>query len=69
MIYSQKRKLCASLCGADAKLSAIGAMSLIEDSLTETMGELKIDGLTAMNQYNAIWLFTKNHVKFIKPID
>ena len=64
MIYSQNKKVSAFFCGADAKLSTIGALALIEDSLTELMGELELDGVTVIKKYNALLLFTKNKVIF-----
>ena len=56
------------MCGSDACLSAIGAFQIVEDAITEFMGELKIDGLTVMRKYNAIWVFAKTHVKFFKKL-
>ncbi len=68
MKLTKHGKVSASLTDFKADLSVIGAFRIMEDAITEFMGDLKIDGLTAKNKYNAIWVFTKTGVKFLKNI-
>lgn len=68
MIYKKKGIVGASATDANANLSTIGTFCVIEDAITEMMGKLKIDGLTAKKLYNAMWVFTKNRVKFLRPL-
>lgn len=46
-----------------ANLSVIGTFQIAEDAVTELMGNLKIDGLTARKEYNAVWVFVKSKLK------
>lgn len=64
----KRGKVSASLTGIDANLSVYGAFRIAEDAITEFMGELKIDNLTAKREYNAIWVFAKTKMKFPKNI-
>lgn len=64
----KKQTLGASMSGSDGCLSAVGAFQIIEDAITEFMGDLKIDGITVMREYNAFWVFTKTHIKFLKKL-
>lgn len=68
MIYTQIKNVGASLTDANANLSPIGAMTLVEDNLTELFKQLKIDGLTTREKYGAVWVFLQNHIKFIKTV-
>lgn len=68
MKLEKKRKVSASLTDFAANLSVLGMLRIAEDSITEFMGDLKIDGLTAKREYNAIWVFAKTKIKFIKDI-
>lgn len=56
----------ASMLGSGEKLSILGCFQIVENVITELMGELKIDGITAKEKYNALWVFTKNRVKMFK---
>ncbi len=68
MIYTKKQKVSASMAGADECLSVLGIFRVVEDAITEMMGELKIDGLTAKEKYNAFWVFVKNRVKIFRKL-
>ena len=68
MIYKKNGFIGAGLIGADTKLSVLGAFRIVEDAVTEMMAALKIDGLTVERQYNAMWVFTKNRIKLIRPL-
>ena len=68
MKLTKRQKIGASMIGSDANLSTVGVFQMIEDAITEFMGELKIDGLTVMKKYNAFWVFAKTHVKILKKL-
>ncbi len=64
----KRQKVSASFTDFSANLSVIGVFRIVEDAITEFMGELKIDGLTAKKEYNAAWVFAKTRIKFLKNI-
>lgn len=68
MVYTKNGIVGGSISDVNTNLSIIGTFQIIEDALTELMGKLKIDGLTAKKLYNAMWVFTKNRVKFLKTL-
>lgn len=69
MIYKKSGFIGAGLTGVDTKLSVMGAFRIVEDAVTEMMGVLRIDGLTVKKQYNAMWVFTKNRIKLLRPLE
>lgn len=68
MKFTKLQKISASMLASNERLSAIGAFQIIQDAVTEFMGELKIDGITVKQKYNAFWVFVKTRVKFFKAI-
>lgn len=56
-------RLPASLCDAEVKLSPLGAFRFVEDMVTELMGDMKIDGVTCMREYGAMWVFVRNRIE------
>jgi len=52
------------MCDASVRLSVIASLELIEDCVTELMRSLGIDGVTVMERYGAMWVFSKNTVRF-----
>lgn len=69
MILTKKDRMPASFCGADVKLSVEGAFRIVEDMVTELMGDQKIDGVTCMREYGGMWVFTRNHIDMLQPLD
>jgi len=63
------KKLASSLTAYNANLSILGAFQIVEDAVTEHMGDLKIDGLTAKRVYNAVWVYTKTKIEFLKNLE
>lgn len=51
-----------------ANLSVIGIFEIVEEAVTELMGELKIDGITSKREYNAVWVFAKSRIRLLKSI-
>ena len=64
----KKEKLGVSMAGSDLHLSKIGAFQIIEDAITEFMGDINIDTVTLMQTYNAFWVMAKTRVKFLKQL-
>jgi acyl-CoA thioesterase FadM len=60
--------LAASLCDATVGLSVAGAFGIVEDLVTEMMGQLHIDGVTCMREYGAMWVFVRNRIEMRKPL-
>ena len=65
----KKDRLPASYCGTDVKLSVMGAFRIVEDMVTEIMGDLKIDGVTCMKEYGAMWVFVRNRIEIPQRIE
>ena len=68
MKFTNRRRLTASMVGSNESLSTIGAFQIIQDSITEFMGELQIDGVTVKQRYNAFWVFVRTRAKFYKQL-
>jgi len=62
------QKISSTITDSMANLSVIGIFQITEEAVTELMGELNIDGITAKREYNAVWVFTKNKVKIVQNI-
>ena len=64
----KKDRLTASSCGADVKLSVEGAFRIVEDMVTELMGDQHIDGVTCMREYGGMWVFVRNRIEMPQPL-
>ncbi|MDY3846491.1 MAG: thioesterase [Eubacteriales bacterium] len=51
-----------------ANLSVFGCFQIAEETVTELMGKLKIDGITVKKEYNAVWIFAKSKLKVLSNI-
>ena len=58
----------ASSCDADVRLSVVGTFRMIEDLVTEMMGELGIDGLVCIREYGAMWIFVRNRIELFRDL-
>ena len=65
----KRGRLAASSCGADVKLSVEGAFRIVEDMVTELMGDQNIDGVTCMREYGGMWVFVRNRIEMPQPLD
>jgi len=61
-------KVGASVCDAEARLSVLGAVQLVQDYVSEFYGKNSIDQTTLRAKHNAMWVFTKNRVKFFRSV-
>ncbi len=68
MKLKTEQKVNATIIGTNGRLSTLGAFQVVENALTELTGELKIDGITEKEKYNAIWVFVKTRIKFFSSI-
>lgn len=68
MIFEKRQVVNSSMSDTMGELSIIGSFQIVQDAITELMGQLKIDGFTAKEKYNAIWVYTKTRIKFFNKI-
>lgn len=68
MELTKKQWVSISTMDTEGNLSVLGTFELIQDAVTELMGLNKIDGRTARDVYNAIWVYVRTRVKFFKKI-
>ena len=66
MIYTKNSYVSGSMCDGKLKLSILAADEIVENAVTELMGDLGIDGIVAMKKYNAMWLIVKNNILFVR---
>ena len=59
----------ASFCDPNIRLSVRGIFDLVQDYLTEMMGELQIDGVTLREKYGCVWVFTRNRIEIDRALD
>lgn len=64
----KKQKVGASITDPLANLSVIGIFQIVENAVTELLGELGFDNITMKKKYNAIWVFAKNRIKILENI-
>lgn len=65
MIYKVKRKVTGSMVDTKANLSLLGLCDVIVDTMSEMLGLLKLDGLYALKNYNAMWVISKNKIRIL----
>ena len=68
MIYTTKQIVKASMVDTKANLSILWTYQVIEDAITELMWQYKVDNITLKDKYNALWVYTKTKIKFIKKL-
>ncbi len=68
MILTLEQVIGAGMCDPNGRLSILGALTLMEDFVTATMDKMEINGFKMRREYNAVVVFSKNHVQFLKPI-
>lgn len=58
----------ASLCDFNVRLAVKGAFDLVQDYLTEMLGELSLDGVSLREKYGCVWVFTRNRVEIDRDL-
>ena len=58
----------ASICDFTVKLSVKGAFDLVQDYLTEMLGELSLDGVSLREKYGCVWVFTRNRMEIDRDL-
>ncbi len=66
MIYEKKSYVAGNMCDGKLRLSVLAADGIVENAVTELMGDLGIDGIVAMKEYKAMWLIVKNNIRFMR---
>lgn len=66
MICEKKTYVTGDMCDSKLKLSILAADGIVENAVTELMGDLGIDGIVAMEKYKAMWLIVKNNIRFVR---
>ena len=66
MIYEKQTYVTGSMCDGKLQLSVLAADEIVENAVTELMGDLGIDGIVAKEKYNAMWVIVKNNMCFIR---
>lgn len=66
MIYEKQSYVSGSMCDSKLRLSILAADGIVENAVTELMGDLGIDGIVAMEKYKAMWLIAKNVIVFVR---
>lgn len=56
MIREKRSYVAGDMCDSKLKLSILAADGIVENAVTELMGDLGIDGIVAMERYKAVWL-------------
>ena len=64
----KRQKVGSCLTDPTANLSVIGIFQIAEEAVTELMGKLDIDGITAKREYQAVWVFAKSKIKICQNI-
>ena len=55
-------------CDPSGRMSLLGALTLVEDVVVDTLDNMEINGFKMRKQFGAVLVFSKNHVKFLQPI-
>jgi len=69
MKLTMRQVIGAGACDPSGRLSVIGALTLIEDMVTATMAKMQLDGFTVREKYGALMVFSKNHFRFLQPLN
>ncbi len=64
----KNQKVGSAIADSTANLSVLGIFQLAEEAITELMGDLRIDDVTAKREYNAVWVFARNRTEIYKNI-
>ena len=64
-MYNSNGVVLASQCDFSANLSTIGALQIIQDQICIYFGEMGVDEIRLKRDFNSIWVFVKNKVKFL----
>ena len=66
MVYEKQSYVTGSICDGKLQLSILAADEIVENAVTELMGDLGIDGIVAKEKYKAMWVIVKNNICFIR---
>ena len=63
-----KRIIRSSECNFKAELSLNGIVDIVQDLITETLKGMGCDNITLRNNYQAMWVYTKNKIHLEKTV-
>ena len=58
----------ASICDSNVRLAVRGVFDLLQDYLTEMLGERQLDGVSLRERYGCVWVFTRNRVEIDRDL-
>lgn len=64
LIYTQTLKTTASYMDSTARLGVAHSTMMIQDNLTECLGQMEADNYAYKAKFNVFWVFTKTKVHF-----
>ena len=67
-MYSNKGIILASQCDFSSNLSTLGALQIIQDAICIYFGEMGVDEIRLKRDFNSIWVFAKNKIKFLATL-
>ena len=68
MKTSLRQVIGGGACDPSGRMSLLGALTLVEDVVVDTLDKMEINGFKMRKQFGAVLVFSKNHVKFLQPI-
>lgn len=63
MKLKKETAVAASVCDSNVRLAVSGTFDLLQDYLTEMLGEMSLDGVSLRERYGCAWIFTRNRVE------
>ena len=66
LIFKTNRTISSAFIDSSVRLGIAQAILLVQDNLTECFGAMGCDGVVYREKLNALWVFTKTRVHFIR---
>ena len=67
-MYTSRGVVLGSQCDFSSNLSTIGALQIIQDHICIYFGSMGVDEIRLKRDFDAIWVFAKNKVRFLSPL-
>lgn len=68
MILKKEAAVSAGVCDPNVRLAVSGAFDLLQDYLTEMLGEQSLDGVSLREKCGCAWIFTRNRVEIDRAL-
>lgn len=69
MKYQKNFTVTSARIDATSIFSITGIFEVLEECVTEYYGAMNIDGFTFAEKYNTCWVFTKNKIRILAPLN